>query len=383
MKDIVFICSHPLTLRNEKSFFIKELLEAGFYVEVWNVHKVFFPNWPLGTEETINDNYCIDIHTFDELINNLKKRVTGNTVFSIDTNIAKIYRYSAFFRLLKKNKCLTFFMEYNTKLMQNRITRFALLDLKGKTNMIKNAVSGRLKRLWKALFFDFTYDIIIGPNPPSNCTRKVFINYFDYEKYRIDSHLPDLINTKYAVFLDGYFPLHSAIAIYGPEIRNVEETKTRYLKLMCCFFSMIERQFNVKVVVAAHPSSKYIESDYGGRIVLKNKTCQLIQHAQFTIIQSSASVAFAILKRSPLLYCYTDDYKRYCHTDLLVSTAESQLLKTPFIQVEQFVADSALPIPEPHIDRDACEKYKYTYLTRPEIENRENKDIILDFFRSL
>ena len=391
MKDIIFISLRPFPLRGEEFYFFKELLAAGFTVEGWNVGKVFLPEISLETEKTVTSDYWIDITTSDELLNELKKKVTNNTIFWVWDIIANMCRCSAFFRFLKANKCLTFDIQYFTRLNLiyqtgglSRRARFALLDIKGKINMIKNAISWRLRYLWKVSFFDFTYDIIISPNPPSNCLRKVFINHFDYETYRKDSHLPDLIKVKYAVFLDSSFPLSQQIKVFGgAKTQPDEENKILYMKLMCGFFSMIEQQFGIKVVVAAHPESKNTEADYGGRTVLRNKACQLTQHAQFVISQGSTAISFAVLRHCPLLFCYTNEYKFYLPRMYPLVMAESQLLKAPFIQVEQYITNPNLSLPKPNIDHEACEKYKYTYLTKPEIENKENKDIIIDFFKSL
>jgi hypothetical protein len=395
VKDIIYISSFPLPLRYEKFLYINELLEAGFNVEYWTIDKFFFPERPseiLGNEPVVTSDYCIDITTFDELLNKLKKKARGNLIFYADRSIlTRICRYGALIKLLKKKKFITFFMEHSSfpwpkqeKLSRRaRFTRFAMLDFKSKIIKIKNYVLNHLKRFWKAVFFDFSCDIIIGPNPPSNCSRKVYINYIDYERYRVDSHLPDLIKVKYAIFLDSYFPLHPDLKRWRPKTPPTEENAKQYLKLMNNFFTVIERQFGVQVVIAAHPTSKYTEADYGGRVVLKGKTCQLIQYAQFAILHGSSSVTYAVLRHCPLLYCYTNDFRIFLETSINRNEVQSQLLKAPFIQVEQYIVDSGLPIPEPNIDREACEEYKYTYLTRPEIENKENKDIILELFRSL
>ena len=393
MKDIIFITPFYLSMRYERIFCIDALLEAGFNVEYWTVNKVFFPERSFGNEETdriLTSDYRMDIITFDELLNKLKEKATSNSIFFVDNNILKLMsRYGAFFKLLKKKKIFTFIIACFSwpkpvKLSRRaRFARFAMLDFKSKIIKIKNYVLYHLKRFWKAVFFDFSYDIVIGLNPPYKCSRNVFINNFDYEKYRVDSHLPDLIKVKYAVFLDSYFPLHPDLKTWGPKPPPTEENARQYLKLMNSFFTKIERQFGVQVVVAAHPISEYTEANYGGRVVLKSKTCQLIQHAQFAILHMSASVSFAILRHCPLLFCYTNDYRIFSETGFTFSKIESQLLKAPFIQVEQYIDDTGLPIPEPNIDREACEEYKYTHLTRPEIENKENKDIILELFRSL
>jgi hypothetical protein len=387
MKDILFIRLTGLTVRSKKLLYIDELLNAGFKVEYWNVGYCFFSTIPtIPLNEIVNSDYHIKINTFDELLNKLQKLQIGNTIINISHLIPGIGRYRVFYSLVNKYKYLTFYFTQDPTRFYDEKSRWEILfqsDFKDKIRKIKSFLKNRIKYLFsKPLGPAFSYDIFIGSNPPANCTRRVFINCRDYNAYRMNSHLPDLIKVRYAVFLDEYFPLHPEISlIYG--IGCDEEAVNRYLNLMCTFFKIIERQFGVQVVIAAHPSSKYTEADYGGRVVIKDKTNQLVQHAEFVISPGSTAVSFAILRHCPVLYCYTNDEKKMFFNEFLIHKMESRYLRTPFVQVEQYVANPDLPLPKPYIDYDACEKCKYTHLTRPEIENKDNKDIIIEFFKSL
>ena len=376
MKDIVFINAFDLAMNGQTHLFIEALLNSDFKVEYWSVVKCFFPNRPTATYDIVKSDYHIKIDTFNELLDKMNKLRINDTLLGIGT-IPERWKYRAFFKFINKSKFFTFILIGSSryKSTENKLDLKFLDKLKRTViKMEKNL----LRLFWRANFCD----IYISPNPSSYCSRKVFINNKDYEKHRTDSHLPDIIQNKYAVFLDQYFPLHYQIKRSKDDPSN-EKYVHKHLNIMCSFFTKIERQFDLKIVVALHPASKYTETDYGGRIVLKHKTCQLIQHSKFVITHGSTSISFAILRYCPLIFFYTDDIKAMSPDIFSFSKANSQLLKSPFLHVEQFTNNPCLSLPEPYIDRDACEKYKYTHMTRKEIENRENEDIIIELFKSL
>lgn len=381
MKNIVFIRPYFLTPYNRDIVYINELRDAGFKVEYWNISGYLSPKMPLSVEE-VDADYHLHINTYEELRDKLRQTVISNTVFEVCA--PKLYKNRALFKLLREFKCFTVLFISNVYDFKGigRISRYQFIRM-----FIRENLAGKIKMMKSYLnckYFDTTrlgtYDVLISPNPAPDVSGKVLINSYNYEKYRENSRLPNLIDGEYAVFLDQNFPLHPEL-IRDSKIPPNEEDAREYLELMRNFFTVIERQFNVRVVVAAHPSSNCTDSDFGNRPVLKNATHQLIRHAQFAILHCSSSVMFAVLQRCPLLYCYTNSFKALYDSDQFKRAYdESLFFKAPFIHVERHLD---LPLPKPYIDNDACTEFKYTHMTRPEIENKYNKDILIEFFKGL
>jgi len=66
---------------------------------------------------------------------------------------------------------------------------------------------------------------------------------------------------------------------------------------------------------------------------------------------------------------------------LSIIRSRSKFFKAPLVKIEQYINNKSLP--EPHIDTAACEKYKYTFLTKPSIEEKSNKEIFVEYFKHL
>jgi hypothetical protein len=377
MKDIVIIQSTPLTKHTYKIFHIDELLCAGFNVEYWDMSQYFFPGITLMDE--IKENYCKYINSIAILKNKLQNIIVRNTLFIVE--VFDCWKNRKFFKLLKKIGCFTvrFQLFATADIPIGIFNRFIQENSKGKFRMFKSFFTSKLYNLYRKIYHFSSFDVEISSNPSLNCSQTVFINHPDYEQSKEDYYKNNLFNFKYAVFLDEYFPLHPDL-IYCNKFQINNEDSKNYLKIMCNFFEIIEQQFNIQIVIAAHPKSKYTETDYGNRCIMKYVTGQLIKYAQFAILHSSAAVAFAAIWHCPLLFCSTNKYKK-----LLIRNHEyiyklSQYFNAPLINIEHLTNSE---LPNPYINNNACEDYKYTYLTRPEIEKLKNKDIIINYLKKL
>jgi hypothetical protein len=377
MKNIVIIQHEPLTKRTQKIFYINELLEAGFSIEYWDMSQYFFPGITLVDEVT--EPYRFSVDSMEAILGKLQQIGIENTVFIVE--VFDNWNNRRFFKLLKEYECFTIKFElYATAgitvgLMKKLIDE----DFKGKVRMAKAFLSRRLYTAYQNINRFHSFDVEISSNPISDCLQKVFINHPDYEMARVNESSADLIGTKYAVFIDEYFPLHPDLKHFI-KLQSDDEVVHTYLRLMCEFFDTIEQQFDIQVVIAAHPKSTYTSTDFGNRRVLKYVTGQLIKHAEFAMLHASTSAAYAALYYCPLLVCVTEGYRKKTLIMHEFAYAQSLIFKAPFIQVEQYINAT---IPTPYIDAEACDNYKYTYLTRPEIEMLENKDILVQYFKQL
>jgi len=376
MEDIVIIEHEPLTKRTQNIFCIKEILSAGFNVEYWDMSQYFFPGISLADEVKVD--YSFNVPSLEVLKEKLQHKIIDNTVFIIE--VFNIWENRNFFKLLKKYKCFSIKLQlYATgSIPMNRIKNFFHEDFKGKFRKINNFLKNKLYSLYRKIYHLNCYDVEISSNPLNNYKQKVFINHPDYEQAKIDFHKPRLINYKYAVFLDEYFPLHPDINFFF-KLKINDNDVCNYLKLMCNFFDRVEKQFDIKVVVAAHPKSNYTEADFGNRSVMKYVTGQLVQHAEFAIVHSSTSISYAVIFNRPLLVCFSNEYKE-CKVLYEFGYRQGKLLNAQIIQIELC---SNTIIPTPIIDNNAYQEYKYTYLTRPEIEKLKNKDIIIQYLKNL
>ncbi|MEK7783941.1 MAG: hypothetical protein AAB658_00780 [Chloroflexota bacterium] len=137
------------------------------------------------------------------------------------------------------------------------------------------------------------------------------------------------VDVKMGVFLDEYLPFHpdydrlkltpfSSAGAYYPGLRR--------------FFGFLEREHGARIVIAAHPHSRYEdrpEDYFGGRPVVQGKTLELVRKAGFVIAHSSTALNFAVLFRKPVLFITTDSLQRSQRMARSIQAMAAWLGKTP------------------------------------------------------
>ncbi len=105
------------------------------------------------------------------------------------------------------------------------------------------------------------------------------------------------------VFLDEALTHHPDFALLG--LRHLDPAQ--YFADMCRLFEVIERTTGFKVIIAAHPSSRYDEMPevFGGRPIIKNATLDLVAHSSLVVAHYSTAISFAVLCRKPLVLTIT------------------------------------------------------------------------------
>ena len=150
-----------------------------------------------------------------------------------------------------------------------------------------------------------------------------------------------------------------------------------YLFSLNSFFKIIETQYNIKVIIAAHPKSNYNELSFDGREVVKYRTCELVKDSEFVVLHSSAAVSYAILFKKAVLFTYTEPYKK-CFNMYSSLVYLSKFLEAPVINLDKENFTFQL-----NINEEQYEKYKYTYLCSTTSEVLSNSEILLNVFNEL
>jgi hypothetical protein len=180
------------------------------------------------------------------------------------------------------------------------------------------------------------------------------------------------VSGRYAVFLDEYLPYHPDVEMMG--MKTVEAVS--YYNSLNRFFETIEVRYNITVVIAAHPKSDYKENPYEGRMLIKDKTENLIKNSEFVIDHFSTAISYAILNYKPLLLIYTNSIKEVFLDLVEYAYHVSKTLDVDIINIDKN-ADFRL-----EVNTVKYNDYRYGYLTMPEAESRYDEDIFIDFFKS-
>ncbi len=153
----------------------------------------------------------------------------------------------------------------------------------------------KTRRYFKSLALYKPYQITVKPR------TEYSINHPDYEKYLgiIQSNENPLIEGKYIVFLDQYYPKHPTLKTENPEV-DFDVLAQPYYESLNSFFDKIEMQYKCRVIIAGHPIANYEHNPFGGRQIIYYKTAELVSASIGVLMHYSFSVSFPILFNKPL-----------------------------------------------------------------------------------
>ncbi|WP_297623708.1 hypothetical protein [uncultured Rikenella sp.] len=376
MQQLIFVQPIPLTSVKEKMFYLQELISAGFHVQFWNLAPFTFPK--LRLTDQIEPNYNINIQSFSELVDLLEQTDVSRTLFIADLDEGWMNRHLLL--LFKQKKCILWRIYVHTTIGCNQFTlwqNFRYLLRQNVSQAFKYAVRGIQYKLlmYRHGFFGNPYDKFIssGNNPHIDQA----INHYDWEQYKRIQQLPSIIDGTYAVFIDQYFPLHPEYQHKQPDSNS--DAIRHYQELMCRFFDHMERLHNVKIVIAAHPQAKYAANQFGNRLIIKYKTAELINHADFVIMHGSAAIGYAVMADKPIIFVTTDYYNSFTRPFAHLKDL-SRRFSLPLYNLDHITLSDVEP---QKADSKVRKNYLYHYLTTIGIETDSSLQILINLFNQI
>ena len=217
-------------------------------------------------------------------------------------------------KLTSKKKFLTFIVSQITKL-RNRF-------IKKKPNFFfdKIVVTGKTG--------------IKDPDIRKN-TKIIYAHSYDYDNYLKNNKLPKLnIKKPYAVFLDQNIPFVADGLIFPGMVPVPRCTSEKYYPALNNFFNTFEKNFNMKVIVCAHPKSDY-ESNKNylyGRKFIKNKTINLVKDSKIVFAHCSTAITYAVIYKKPLVFLLSNEYIR--SFDNYTPSVIAKKLNSPYFNID-------------------------------------------------
>ena len=314
MKKILILTDIGFSQRDYNRFGV-EILKKNFEVNILDFTEWFSPEyWKAYTEKTYQcEGYkkISDIESFEKII------YEKNVNHAIDYISTLKYR----------NQIRNFLRSRNIPITKERLAPF----LESRRNIVETLYKflfiilkpleflEKLKTIFKKknnnLKDNFSYDYVISAGEAclthswSKKAKKIIkAHCFDFDIFlKNNSNNIDLKN--YAVFLDQNIPFHS-----GFKFRKMRNwvTKDKYYFALNNFFKDFEEKTNLKVVIAAHPRSRYDlhpECLYGRKYSL-NKTAELVKNSKIVLLHGTTSLSFAILYEKPTIFLTSNEIKR-------------------------------------------------------------------------
>jgi len=142
-------------------------------------------------------------------------------------------------------------------------------------------------------------------------TEDLYTHTLDYNYYLHklkDKTNTRLIKDKYIVLIDAPGPLFIADGL-TLGMRASRLTAKIFFPAINNLFKIIEKQFDIKIIIAGHPHSKHDQFPkyFDKREVIYNKTGELIKHSEFVITRGSTAINFAIIYNKPILFYTTKE----------------------------------------------------------------------------
>lgn len=387
IKKIIYIGYQPLTVKVRDDFYLLIVQEQGFEIEYWDLHKIYFPDVQLSG---IKAEYIFSVNNLIDLESRIANQSINQSLFI--SIITFEFRVIKLFLLLKKYNCQTAFFARGALPFAPTTSKSIFSKIKKSFNpkllfaFLRNNYASYLKNKGKINNYDFVFNagelgiqtIGIGYHTEKSKSKIFQINSFDFDKYIQNRDSVNLIDTKYCLFLDEYFPYHPDFKILGIETLEPIE----YYNSLNRFFNLVETRFKIEVIIAAHPKADGYKTNnpFNGRKIFFNLTAELTKFAEFTIAHCSTSISFAVLNEKPVIFLYSDLLKSTMPSYFNLIANFSVIFGGALVNVNNF---SVKDIVVPAIDQFKYADFKYKYLTSEESESRKSSDIFIEAISKL
>lgn len=382
-QKVVYLSYLPLRRKIYQDLYIAELQKEGIGVEYWDLTDIYWKD-SRGKYDIFDDVCVCEIKSFAELERKIKNRKEISILYiplvSYTYNVLKLYK------LLTHYKC--------------SIGRFARgmipapeggtvvwkqlkkITLKKVRNHFLNylAVKAKCKRKINTCDYMFLagskgYKTLgLASNIDLNFSQIIDINTVDYDTYVEKKSSYPLIDQRYAVFLDEYLPFHPDFEMLNMPTLKEDE----YYPQLNTFFDRIEKKYNLKVVIAAHPKAKlyHVKNPYGERQVIFNETCNLVVNADFVMAHNSTAIEYAVMANKAVLFLHSQELiNKMPVYDSLIQLYARELAQS----LIKFDCEEDINFLD--IDKEKYKIFLYNYLTSETSKDKLTRDIFLSFLK--
>ena len=206
--------------------------------------------------------------------------------------------------------------------------------------------------------------------------RRYQINHPDYEVYQKVAKDTTNDSSNYVVYVDNFFPFHPDIQNRDSNVDPFRLAPLFYTSLNS-FFSKVEQHYGCKVVIAAHPSSVYINNPFDDRDIIYNKTCELIKNCTAVCMHTSNALSYAILFNKPLALLTNKAFQQArlesMRLENISNMLSMELINTDIVCDINYVFN--------YVSKDFTEFYKKEYLIAD--PNKTNAELFVEYFNLL
>jgi len=311
-------------------------LKKNFQLEIHNFKKIIYPNFIFNNEESFcNYRLCFFFSTFAEWKNYFIKKINklnkiGVKIYALNDldnttfysfRILRILKKYKIIRIDFKNPGLPQYNLYSSSFTKNAFElKRILLQIRYRPRylyenfkkiIIRIILNKILEFFFKAKadFFLVAGNKYVKKLKKGNC-KLIKFNTWDYSRFLRLQKYDKILKKNYAVYLANPGP----DAVGDSQIFKTKNPHdpTNYYKKLNNFFTVIEKRFKLKIIIALHPKAKPIKrhSLLNFRRAFYNKTLKLVKNSKFVITYDSTSLIYAVLYNKPIYFVHNNESKR-------------------------------------------------------------------------
>lgn len=224
---------------------------------------------------------------------------------------------SFFFDEIKKSKFLKISMHHTSQIPYHKKNILLSLISFKKIN-IKNNLNRSLKFFKKQEKSDekfYDYVVTAGNYPKKNFSHigKKHIDTIsrDFQIYKIIRLKNNKFQKKnYILYCDDAFGNHPDEKLSTNKNYYYEKNIKKFYEELDNFFLKLEKHFNLKVLIAAHPKrNSFKDKIFSNREYYVNQTCELTLNAKFLIGTISTSMIYGVMTKKPIIIISSKNIK--------------------------------------------------------------------------
>jgi hypothetical protein len=354
-KKIIFI-ANDFWLDSDEKWGINLFKENGYEVELWRIGAITL-NFSVFEELKFTCTLR-NIKTWKEYYRLIIRQKIKQTIFLFFGSYSSLHISMAIIRILGGKYCIVDFGSANN-------TRNAILTEK--------RIYGTEKH-WMDFFMP-NYSFLGSRHNISSMNSRYQINHgnniylhtYDYDVFLKNKHYgSNIIDIKqpYILFIDQNFFDHKDQI--NASMKKWIPNEDIFIEEMRRFLEEVERQFEMPIVVAAHPvTSKKIKEIYGNRQIVYGNTCAYTANAEMVISSSSGAMGYAVIYQKPILL-YNNYQLRRNFFYMELQMPKARLLNAPIVDISTDLSDVKL---KEYVTKTDNNKYM-EYLT-DDINNNE------------
>lgn len=134
---------------------------------------------------------------------------------------------------------------------------------------------------------------------------KHHINHPNYDTYMRNKLTHTEHNERYILYIDSYFPYHPEY----PTSSDINQIAKVHFKKLNAFFDRVEKYYDCRVIIAAHPIADYRDNPFGGREICYDNSERLIAGSIACLQHGSCALSYVMLHNKPVALLLDEEMK--------------------------------------------------------------------------